>query len=81
MAHHHASVKKVMPGKLYVAKSASTAFVTPSITSKVIDDDILAVWITALLLQEWNEKFFIATAALDENPVSHANMDIHKDFF
>jgi hypothetical protein len=81
-AHHHASVKKVTPGELYVAKSVTTAFVTPSITTKVIDVDVLNEWKTlSLSLSEWNEKFFIATAASDKAPASTAAMEMNKDFF
>jgi hypothetical protein len=81
-AHHHASVKKVMPGKLYVAKSTTTAFVMPSITTKVIDVDVLAKWKTlCLLLSEWNKKFFIATAASDKAPASTAAMEMKEDYF
>jgi hypothetical protein len=39
--HHQASKKEVVPGELYMAKSVTTAFVTPSITSAVIDSDVL----------------------------------------
>jgi hypothetical protein len=36
-AHHHALVKAVKPGEIYVAKSPTTAFVTPSIHEACID--------------------------------------------
>jgi hypothetical protein len=36
--------KQVAPGELYVAKSASTAFVILSITSSVIDSEVLIDW-------------------------------------
>ena len=82
-AHHHSLVKTVKPGEIYVAKSSSTAFVTPSITDSVIDSDVLAVWrALTLTLPEWNQKFFIATAALDDDvPVSSAAMEVHETFF
>jgi hypothetical protein len=41
MAHHRASKKQVAPGELYVAKSASTAFMTPLVTSSVNDSEVL----------------------------------------
>jgi hypothetical protein len=70
-AHHHASVKRVMPDMLYVAKSTTMAFVAPSITMAVIDGDILTEWkILSSSLSDWNEKFFIATAASDDIPAS-----------
>jgi hypothetical protein len=40
-SHHHTSKKQVAPGELYVAKSSSTAFVTPLITSSVINSKVL----------------------------------------
>jgi hypothetical protein len=41
-SHHQALVKVVKPGKIYVSKSSTTAFVTPSITKSVIDSDVLS---------------------------------------
>jgi hypothetical protein len=82
MAHHHASKKQVAPGKLYVAKSAMTAFVTPSITSSVIDSEVLIDWrARSLSLHEWNEKFCIATSASDEAPASSAAMEVQENVF
>jgi hypothetical protein len=81
MAHHHASAKKVKPGEIYLAKSSTTAFVTPSITTKVIGENALTTWKSLTLsLPEWNEKFFIATAASDEIPASSAAIEMHKAF-
>jgi hypothetical protein len=65
-----------------VAKSSTTAFVTPSIHDSVIDANVLTSWrALSLTLPKWNETFFIATAALDDIPVSTATMEVHKDFF
>jgi hypothetical protein len=81
-AHHHASKKDVRPGELYVAKSQSTAFATPSIESSVIDDDVLADWkALSLSLSDWNEKFFIAKNTSDDLPASSAAMEIQENFF
>jgi hypothetical protein len=81
-SHHNASVRKVMLGELYVAKSTTTAFVTPSIMGNVIDDDVLSMSRTlSLSLPEWNEKFLIATAASDDEPASKAAMEVQEDFF
>jgi hypothetical protein len=81
-AHHHASVKRVKPGDIYIAKSSTTAFVTPSITTDVIDDGVLASWRTLNLpLSTWIEKFFIATAASDEVPASSAAMEVHETYY
>jgi hypothetical protein len=81
-SHHHASKKEVVPGKLYVCKSSTTAFVTPSITSSVIDCEVLIQWRgLSLSLHEWNEKFFIATNASDEAPASTAAMEVQEAFF
>jgi hypothetical protein len=81
-SHHHASVNIVMPGEIYVSKSSTTAFVTPSITKSVIDSDVLSGWrALSLTLPEWNEKFLIATAALEDAPVSTAAMEVHEEFF
>jgi hypothetical protein len=81
-SHHHASVKAVKPGEIYVAKSSTTAFVTPSMHEAGIDADVLTGWrALSLTLSEWNEKFFIATAALDDIPVSTAAMEVHEEFF
>jgi hypothetical protein len=81
-SHHHSSVKTVMPGEIYVAKSSTTAFVTPSILDSVIEVEVLANWRTlSLTLTEWNAKLLIATAALDDMPVSNAAMEAHEKFF
>jgi hypothetical protein len=80
--HHHASVKIVKPGDIYVAKSPTTAFVTPTITMEVIDDDVLNTSKTlTLLLPAWNEKFFIATAASSDVPESSAAMEVQETFY
>jgi hypothetical protein len=73
-----------MPGEIYVAKSSTTGtpFVTPSILDSVIEVEVLTNWRTdSLTLTEWNEKFLIATAALDDMPVSNAAMEVHDKFF
>jgi hypothetical protein len=81
-SHHHASKKEVRPGELYVAKSPTTAFATPSIESTVIDSEVLAEWkALSLSLPEWNEKFFIATNASDDLPASTAAMEMQETFF
>jgi hypothetical protein len=80
--HPHASVKKVMPGMLYITKYLTTAFVTPLIITEVINGDILTEWKTlSLSLPEWNEKCFIATAALDGVTASTAAMEVNGQFF
>jgi hypothetical protein len=81
-AHHHASVKTVKPGELYVAKSYSTAFVTPSITKSVVEVEVLVSWqALSLALPEWNQMFFIATAASDDAPASSAALEVQQAFF
>jgi hypothetical protein len=77
-AHHHASKKEVRPGELYVAKSQTTAFATPSITSTVVDHDVLlAEWRSlSLSLSDWNEKFLIATNTSDGHPASSAEIEM-----
>jgi hypothetical protein len=56
--------------------------VTPSIHEAGIDDDVLTTWRSlSLTLSEWNEKFLIATAVLDNIPVSTAAMEVHEEFF
>jgi hypothetical protein len=80
-SHHHASVKTVMPGEIYVAKSSTRAFVTPTIMDAVIEDEVLTTWqALSLPLTEWNEKFLIATEALEDIPVSTAAMEIHEEY-
>jgi hypothetical protein len=75
-AHHHVSKKEVVPGALYVAKSVTMAFVTPLITSSVIDSDVLTEWRTlSLSLHKWNEKLFITTNASDDAPASSEAME------
>jgi hypothetical protein len=81
-AHHHASTKKVKPGEIYVAKSSITTFVAPSIATEVINENALTTWKSLTLsLPEWNEKFFIATAASDEIPASSAAIEMHEAFY
>jgi hypothetical protein len=81
-AHHHASKKEVRPGEIYVAKSHTTAFATPSLEPTVIDEDVLADWkALSLSLSDWNEKFFIATNTSDELPASSAAMEVQEAFF
>jgi hypothetical protein len=48
-AHHHASVKNVIPGNIFVAKSTSTASTTPTISKTLIKEDVLSVWRTLTL--------------------------------
>jgi hypothetical protein len=84
MAHHHASKKEVVPGKLYTAKYPTNAFVTPLIKSSVVNSDILTKWWRALslsLLHKWKDAFFIATNASDEAPTSSATMEVQETFF
>jgi hypothetical protein len=71
-----------MPGEIYMAKSVTTAFVTPSIMDSVIEAAVLAGWHTLSLTQtEWNEKFLFATEALDDIPVYTADMEVHEEYF
>jgi hypothetical protein len=56
-SHHHASVKTVMPGQIYVAKSSTRAFVTPTIMALVIEAEALTTWrALSLTLTELNES-------------------------
>jgi hypothetical protein len=81
-SHHHASVKTVRPGKFYVAKSSTRAFVTPTILDLVIEAEVLTSWrFLSLTLTEWNKKFLITTEALDKIPVSTAAMEVHEEYF
>jgi hypothetical protein len=41
-SHHHASVKAVKPGEIYVAKGISTAFVLPSLEKSVLDPEVVS---------------------------------------
>jgi hypothetical protein len=74
-AHHHASVKTV--------KSGTAAFVTPWIMDNVIkSEDVLKEWNSILLsLSEWNEKFSIASSALDDIPASTTAMEMIQEVF
>jgi hypothetical protein len=82
ISHHHASVKTVQPGKIYVAKGLSMAFVLPSLGDSVLHPEALRNWKTlSLTLPDWNEKFFIATAASDDIPASTEAIEIQEDFF
>jgi hypothetical protein len=57
-------------------------FLTPTITTEVINDDVLNTWRTlTLLLPAWNEKFFIATTASSDVPASSAAMEVHETFY
>jgi hypothetical protein len=79
--HYHGPVKIVKPGEIYVSKSSTMAFVTPSITKPVIDSEDLSGWrALSLTLPEWNKKFLIATATLDDTLVSTAAMEVHEEF-
>jgi hypothetical protein len=65
-----------------MAKSPTTAFVTPSITVALIDSNFLTEWKSRLLtLPEWSKKFLIAASALDNIPASTAAMEIQETFF
>jgi hypothetical protein len=80
--HHHGSVKSVKPREVYVAKGPTMAFVTPSLTPMVIDEQVLENWKSLnLALPDWNEKFLITAAALDDLPASAAAMEVQEDFF
>jgi hypothetical protein len=81
-SHHHALVKTVKPGDIYVAKSPTTAFVTPSIPELVIDAEFLADWRALFLtLPEWNKKLFLASTAQEDAPVSTTVMEVNEEFF
>ena len=81
-AHHHALVKTVKPGEIYVAKLPTTAFVSPSILESVIDTEVCCEWKSLLLsLPEWNEKFIIARSASDNVPASAAAMEMQENYF
>jgi hypothetical protein len=48
----------------------------------VIEAEVLTSWRALLLtLTEWNQKFLIATEALDDIPVSTAAMEVHEEYF
>jgi hypothetical protein len=70
--HHHALVKTIKPGEVYISKSSRTACVT-----------VLTEWCSLnLTLPEWNEKFLVATTASDVVPAaSLASIKIQEDFF
>jgi len=50
-----------LPGEIYVKKSASTAFVAPSIPSDFLRDDLLTSWFSSsATIVEWNQRFSLA---------------------
>jgi hypothetical protein len=58
-----------------------SAFVLPSLGDSVLENDVLAEWQDlALTLSDWNQKFFIATAAADDLPASTAAIEIQEEF-
>jgi hypothetical protein len=80
--HQHALVKTVKPGEVYVAKGLATAFVLPSLGDSVLHPEALKKWkALSLTLPNWNEKFFIATAASDDVPASTEDIEIREEFF
>jgi hypothetical protein len=81
--HHHALVKAVKPGDVYVAKGSSTVFVLPFLGDSVLQPEVLAKWkYLSLNLPEWNEKFFIATSASDKAlPASTEAIEQQEEFF
>jgi hypothetical protein len=71
-----------MPGQIYVAKSSTRAFMTPTIMDSVIEPEVLTTWrAMSLSLTEWNEKFLIATEALDDIPALTAAMEVHEEYY
>jgi hypothetical protein len=86
-AHHHGSVRDVIPGDIYSAKSLTTAFTTPTISEAVIEEDVLSVWRTLtlllqewnkMLLQEWNKKLFLAKDVSNDLPASKATVEMNE---
>jgi hypothetical protein len=65
-----------------VAKGLSMAFVLPSIGDCVLHPEVLAKWESlSLTLPDWNEKFFLATSALNDIlPVSSEAIEIQEEF-
>jgi hypothetical protein len=48
----------------------------------VIKAEVLTTWqALSLTLTKWNEKFLIATEALDDIPVSTADMEAHEEYY
>jgi hypothetical protein len=81
-SHHLASVKTVKSGEIYVAKSPTSAFVSPSLGDCILDAEVVEEWQgLALTLSDWNQKFFIATAAADDLPASTSAIEIQEEFF
>jgi hypothetical protein len=81
-AHHHAATKTVIPGEIYVAKGATTAFATPALAESALDPHVATEWRSlSLTLPEWNEKFLIATAVSDELPASAAAIEMQETFY
>jgi hypothetical protein len=81
-SHHHASIKAVKPGEIYIAKSSGTAFVTPSLQTGTMDSAAEADWSSLnLTLSAWNDKFLAAMTSSDVVPTSLAGIEMQEEFF
>jgi len=57
------------PGYIYVMKTTSTVFVSPSISSKVINVELLSKWLEdACSIDEWHKRFLLLKQEI-ENPI------------
>jgi hypothetical protein len=81
--HHHAAVKTITPGEIYIPKGITMVFVTPMLNASALDPHFLKQWksLSLALPSEWNEKILIATAVSDELPASAAAIEVQENFF
>jgi len=61
IAHKSTKHFHPLPGEIYVKKRLNQAFIAPSISSSILEKDLLDAWFnTSCTIGEWNERFALA---------------------
>ena len=75
-------ILKLQEDNIYVAQSKNRAFLSPTMSTSKIDEDVLAKWLmTSQTLQDWSRTFRLAKTTLEaESYATQADLSAQKGF-
>ena len=70
--HRSSTFHVAVPGEVFVLKKSDAAFVEPSLSGSLLNDDLLRSWMTlSNPLEEWNRLFSLVRLKADDNESGH----------
>jgi hypothetical protein len=78
---HHGGTFSVLPGDLYVARTATSAFTDPKSSVSKLTLNLMVEWkVLTVSLSEWSKLFMLVNMPSEDGPTSAANLEARELF-